>query len=92
MLSVLLFLISGIVGGIILRKFSWLPKLTERFITITIYLLLFTLGIKAGADKNITSQLQTLGITALLISSFAITGSVFLVWFVFKYFFKNNQP
>ena len=92
MLFVIFFLVAGVVGGILLRTLAWLPKIAERLISITIYLLLFTLGMKAGADKHITSQLHTLGITALLISTFAIAGSIVIVWLVHKFLFRNQQP
>ncbi len=62
---------------------------SEKLSTITIYLLLFTLGLKAGSDNKIMSSLDTLGLTALGISLFALTGSVLAVWGIYKYVFKE---
>ena len=91
MVLVLLFLFIGIVIGVVLRKVKHLSVISERLIHVTIYLLLFTLGVKAGADRNVMNQLQYLGLTSFLISCFAIAGSVFLVWVVFTIFMKKKQ-
>lgn len=89
MFNVLFFLLAGILVGIVLHKHTWLPPVAEKLSTIAIYLLLFTLGIKAGSDRTIMSRLDTLGLTALGISLFAIIGSVLTAWVVYKYFFKD---
>ena len=80
---------TGILVGVAFHKRTWLPKISEKLSTITIYLLLFSLGIKAGADRTIMSQLDTLGLTALGISLFATIGSVLTACVVYKYFFKD---
>ena len=90
MFDVLIYLGIGIVVGIVLHKFKWISPLIEKLTTIAIYLLLFTLGLKAGLNKAIMSQLHTLGLTALLISIFAMAGSVGIAWITFKLFFKNK--
>jgi len=89
MFNVLFFLLAGILVGVAFHKRTWLPKISEKLSALAIYLLLFTLGIKAGSDRTIMSRLDTLGLTALGISLFAIAGSVLTAWVVYKYFFKD---
>lgn len=91
MFYVLFFLVAGILVGVMLHKRTWLPSVSEKVTTIAIFLLLFTLGIKAGADRSIMGQLDTLGLTALGISMFALAGSVVVGWIVYVYFFKKQK-
>lgn len=91
MLNVLFFLVAGIILGWFFRSYVNATKISEKLITITIFLLLFTLGLKAGADNRITSQLPTLGLTALLISLFAIGGSILVTWLYEKFFYQRKQ-
>ncbi len=91
MFYVLIFLALGIIAGITLHKSKRKELILQKSISVAIYLLLFTLGINAGTNKAITSQLHSLGLTALLISAFAIAGSVGVSWIVYKLFFKTKS-
>lgn len=91
MLPVLLSLIGGILVGILVHKYAKINPFLQKSITLATYLLLFTLGLNAGLNKNIMSQLQTLGITALLISTFAIAGSIGAAWAVYRFFYKSKS-
>lgn len=91
MFDVLIFLMLGIVAGAAAHKLKPVEPIVHRSITIAVYLLLFTLGLNAGLNKIIISQLHTLGLTALLISTFAIAGSVGAAWITFKLFFKAKS-
>jgi Membrane protein of unknown function (DUF340). len=91
MFNVLICLGIGILTGILLHKLKWISSIVEKFTTLVIYLLLFTLGLKAGLDKTIMSRLHTLGFTALLISIFTILGSVGMAWLTFKLFFQDKS-
>lgn len=90
MFLVLIFLGLGILSGIILHKAPRIANISQKLTTIAIYLLLFTLGLKAGLNKAVITQLHTLGLTALLISLFAMSGSVACAWLSYKLFFKNK--
>jgi hypothetical protein len=91
--SVLFFLVGGIVIGAIFHKRTWLASVSGKLSMVAIYLLLFALGLKAGSNKVILTHLSSLGLTALMISLFAVTGSVFVAWMVYRYVFKdmNNE-
>ena len=91
MLLVIAFLIFGVILGFILRKKKNFTSKIDISINISIYLLLFTLGLKAGSDNKIVSQLHNLGLTALIISLFTISGSVLLAWLTYSLFFKKRK-
>ena len=83
MFNFLIFLALGVVAGLLLRnKNKFLPYI-EKTTRYVIYLLLLTVGIKAGADKSITSQIHTLGLTAFTITMFIVSGSVLAVWLTY---------
>jgi Kef-type K+ transport system membrane component KefB len=90
MFSILIYLGAGIIVGILLHKLTWVSKVLEKLTSLTIYLLLFSLGLSAGLNKVITSQLHTLGLTACTISLFAMAGSVGVAWVVYKLFFNKQ--
>ncbi len=90
-----MFIIIGIMfGGIgigyLLRKIAFLEKLNKS-ISLTIYLLLFLLGISVGNNDTIMNNLGTLGGEALLIALAATLGSVTAAWGVYHFFFKEKE-
>jgi Membrane protein of unknown function (DUF340). len=91
MFNVLIFLALGIGAGLLIRNKSKVLPYIEKTTGYVIYLLLITLGIKAGADKTITSQIHTLGLTALIITAFTVSGSVLVVWLTYHVVFKSKQ-
>jgi uncharacterized membrane protein YbjE (DUF340 family) len=91
MILVIAFLLAGIVLGFTIREKKKLKSKFDKSINISIYLLLFTLGIKAGSDDTIVRQLHSLGLTALIISLFAIAGSVLIAWLTYSLFFKKEK-
>lgn len=90
MFTVLGLIFCGIFAGYILRKVSCLQHLSKG-ISITIYLLLFFLGISVGANNEVISNLPTLGGNALFISTMAVAGSCIAAKFVYMLFFKRDK-
>lgn len=78
MFIVVALLVSGIILGFMLRD-KGIAKV-NRLITPLIWLLLFLLGITVGKDPKIMQGLTTIGIDALIITSFAVLGSVIAAW------------
>ncbi len=58
---------------------------------VTIYMLLFFLGIDIGANKTIINNLSTLGLQALAIALAATLGTCLAALFVYKVFFKKER-
>ncbi len=73
MLVIILLLICGTLTGFLLRRFRmrFLPLL----LTVLVCLLLFALGLEAGANQTIMNNLPALGIEALVMAVAAVTGS-----------------
>ena len=69
-----------------LNLFSFLPK----SITITIYLLLFLLGITVGSNKDIVNNLASLGWQAFILAFFASIGSALAAFIIYKVFFAKE--
>jgi Kef-type K+ transport system membrane component KefB len=92
MFLVIGFLLAGLLLGAIIKNYIKSPKIFDIPVNVALYLLLFTLGITAGSNEKITSQLHHLGITALLISIFIISCCAILAYFLFKYIFHNSEP
>jgi uncharacterized membrane protein YbjE (DUF340 family) len=91
MIIILVLLSLGIVLGRILRNKPPSLKLIDRITMGSIYLLLFLLGIGIGSNKEIVSNLSNLGITALIITAFALAGSILLSILVSRIFFRNSK-
>lgn len=91
MFIVILFILLGIALGYTLRKritpsdnYRKVSSLTAKATTCLIWLLLFMLGIEVGSNNQIISVLPTLGVEALVLSSFATLGSCVLAWALWK--------
>jgi uncharacterized membrane protein YbjE (DUF340 family) len=91
MLWVIGFLFAGMIIGILLRRKTGLQKTVDKSISLLVYLLLFTLGLSAGANKAITTQFHLLGFKAILVSLFTTTGSILTGWIIYKQFFLKKQ-
>lgn len=81
----------GVILGFLLQNQSKLLKLIDPAINISIYMLLFLLGISVGINETIINNLGTLGVTALLLMFGGVTGSIILSYFVYRVFFKTNE-
>ncbi|MDD3627450.1 MAG: LysO family transporter [bacterium] len=91
MFVILLFFISGILSGFILRKKKKLIKISENFLMVSIYLLLFFLGFGIGNNNELISSFHVLGLKALLISFAGVFGSIFLSTLLEKFIDKRNE-
>ena len=91
MLLLLGIMFGGILIGYLLRHHKKLIKPVDKITMFSIYLLLFLIGVSIGSNKEIISNLDTLGIIAIVLSSGAIIGSILLSIPVYKKFFQNNE-
>jgi len=82
---------SGILVGYLLRNREWISKPIGIIINWAIYLLLFLLGITVGTDEIIMSNLEKIGLSALLLTVGAVTGSVLVSWGTYILFFRKNE-
>lgn len=89
MLTIVLFLISGISLSLSTRRISILLKMNEKIMTIAIYLFMFMLAISTGLDNKIVKSLDTIGWFAFLTILGVVSAITIVFWFIFKYFSKN---
>jgi len=90
MLTVVLIMTAGMLLGYILRNRTGLFKRIERWVSLTIYLLLFLLGVTVGKNDVIVKNIHLIGIKALIITLAAVGGSVVLSWLVYRFFFRRE--
>ena len=92
MTFILILLLGGIILGRLLNERRLVIKTFDKLTTWSIYLLLFLLGVSIGTNKEIISNLPTLGVTALTIAGFSLAGSILLSVVTYRVFFrkKNN--
>ena len=83
MLSSLLLYLLFIAGGIFIgskilkpdREYRWIGRLQ----TAALVLLIFTMGVRIGADEIVLASIGALGIRALVVAVCSVAGSVLLV-------------
>lgn len=82
MLVIFAVIIGGIVTGRLLigRRLAFV----QRIITVTIWALLFLLGVEVGSDPAVVGSLATLGTAALAIFAFSVAGSIFVAWLLWR--------
>ena len=79
-------LFAGLLAGMLLRGRRQIVKLTKGAVMVAVFMLLFLLGLSVGANEAITSNLGRLGIEALVLSLAGTTGSVALVFVLYRGF------
>lgn len=77
-MSLLLALAIGVIFGFVLRERARFLQFVEQVTGLTVFLLLFLLGLSVGGDKALLENFGTLGAQALLLSMGGIAGSLAL--------------
>jgi len=90
MIEIIIIMCAGIVTGIFLRGKSFLLMAAEEMTGISIYLLLFLLGLSAGTNDTIISSFPVIGFNALILTLSAIAGSVILSWLLYVSLFRKT--
>jgi uncharacterized membrane protein YbjE (DUF340 family) len=84
MVLIIVIFLSGILLGFFFRKSIHVNKLSGKISSILVFLLLFSLGFSVGKNEMIMSNIAFLGIQSLLITVFAIAGSIGLLYIYLK--------
>lgn len=93
MLTVVIIMTLGMLIGYLLRSKTHIFKKVDRWVSLTIYLLLFLLGVSVGKNDIVVKNIHHIGIQALIITLAAIAGSVILCGVVYFFFFrKRTEP
>ncbi|MCL2154532.1 MAG: LysO family transporter [Leptospirales bacterium] len=91
MIEILIIMFAGIVLGFILRKKKYIIMLFDKLTSLSIYLLLFLLGLSIGNNEIIINQFSQIGINAILLAISGISGSVILSYFAYKFLKKHEE-
>lgn len=91
MLTVIIIMTAGMVLGFIIREKEKLIKLTEPLITVSIFALLFLLGVSVGTNQTILENLDTIGLKAAILTFGAVSGSIALAFFIDMMFFRKDE-
>ncbi len=91
MLEIILILLAGIGVGFLLKDFNKIISISENLANISIYFLLFFLGVSVGIKDKIFNNLESIGLTALIITIFAVLGSMLAAFIVSKIIRDNKN-
>lgn len=89
MFSIVATMMTGISLGYLFRHKSILQN-TEKTISMTIFLLLFIMGVTIGSNDELIMNLGNFGWQAAVISVSATCGSVLAAWLVMRFFFHTD--
>lgn len=89
MFTVLGIMFLGVGAGYLLRNVRFVSKI-GGVISVTIYLLLLSLGLSIGSNDNIVKNLPVFGGQAFVLAMASMVGSVLAGWLVYKYVFKKG--
>ena len=89
MFTVIGFMLTGIIVGYLFRNIAFLQK-TEKTISLTIFLLLFILGVSIGSNSLIVNNLGKFGWQAVILASSGVLGSLIAARLVLQLFFKKG--
>lgn len=90
MFYLILTMFAGVVAGLMLRKVKALAHIGKA-ISVTVYVMLFFLGVKIGSDKNILANLSTLGLQAFLLAFAGAMGSVLFSTILYRLMFRKEE-
>ena len=63
----------------------------EEFLNIVIYILVLIMGLRMGANREVTSNLDVIGLQAVGVTIFAVGGSILFVFGARKLLGLNRQ-
>ncbi len=91
MIFVTIALLSGIAAGFLLRKTQKPPLVAGKVSTLSIFILLFLLGISIGKNSELLGNLSSVGVQSAILAAGGVLGSAVCSFFVYKYFFRARS-
>lgn len=88
MLTVLCVLWGGALIGYLLRK--WQQPWVGKILTLSIWLMLFSIGVEVGANDTLISQLGRLGFESLIVSAICCSFCAIAAKLFWKYINRNS--
>lgn len=90
MFSIVMTMLAGVLIGHFLRNGKRVEKI-EKSTSITIFVLLFVLGLSVGSNNVIIDNLGRFGWQAAVIAILGMGGSIIAARIVFQLFFKKGE-
>ena len=90
MFSILSTMLAGVVIGHFLRSGKLLENI-EKTTSLTIFALLFVLGLSIGSNRLIIENLGRVGWQAVILATLSLAGSIIAARIVFQMFFKKGE-
>ena len=90
MFSIVMTMLAGVLIGHFLRNGKRVEKI-EKSTSITIFVLLFVLGLSVGSNNVIIDNLGRFGWQAAGIAMHGMGGSIIAARIVFQLFFKKGE-
>lgn len=90
MFSIVMTMLAGVFIGHFLRNGKRVEKI-EKSTSITIFVLLFVLGLSVGSNNVIIDNLGRFGWQAAVIAMLGMGGSIIAARIVFQLFFKKGE-
>ncbi|WP_099189123.1 LysO family transporter [Tepidibacter mesophilus] len=88
-------LILSLLIGILLGSFKIIPnkylKLNSKFQLFALILLLFSMGISIGSNKDMFNSINTLGLQAISFSTMTIIFSTLVLYLITNLFFNTKE-
>jgi uncharacterized membrane protein YbjE (DUF340 family) len=91
MITVLAIMTIGIFLGWLLHHKKQFLKIISQTTNWAIYILLFLLGVSVGTNDKILNNFDKIGLQSIIITLFAVAGSILISWLTYILFFKNNE-
>lgn len=90
MFSILFTMLAGIFIGHFLHSGTILKRI-EKSTSLTIFALLFVLGLSIGSNRLIVENLGRVGWQAAILAVLSLGGSIIAARIVFQLFFKKGE-
>ena len=90
MVYLILTLAAGMAVGYLCRNFKLL-KHTGKAISVTICVMLFSMGVMIGMDDDLLKNLSVLGLQALVLALAGAAGSVIMASLLYRSLFRKEE-
>lgn len=80
----------GIMVGVFLKLPDKLVRFNSKFQMMGLFLLIFTMGIRIGSDKNIIKNIKLIGIKSFSFAVFTAFFSAVAVYIVYNKFLREE--
>ncbi|MBP8851013.1 MAG: LysO family transporter [Breznakibacter sp.] len=83
---IVLALLVGVgIGFFAIRRKAWLKEGLNQATTVTIYLLIFSMGLAVGVNRNLIENIFSIGFQSMLIAFAAMLGSIVVVLLAYSF-------